>query len=137
MALVENRSPSVLLVDDNRDFVKYTARRLEARKMCVDTAFDGEEALNKVRTGCYDVIVLDILMPGMTGIDTLKEIKKLDSSALVVLLTGHGTEETAAMGKRLGAFDYLLKPAEFGSLLEAIERAVRCRREAEADAVVG
>ena len=123
MTTREQPNPRVLFVDDNRDLVEYTCRRLRARKLKVSIANDGEEAIEVLQRERFDVVVLDILMPGMDGIETLREIKKLDPSVQVVLLTGHGNEKTAATGKELGALDYLLKPTDLGTLLEAIERA--------------
>ena len=113
----------VLLVDDAKDFVEYMKKRLLARGMEIHTAFNGEAALEIVREKALDVVVLDVLMPGMDGIETLQEIKKINSELAVIMLTGHGTVESAAEGMKLGASDYLLKPCDLDSLLEAIQKA--------------
>lgn len=115
--------PRVLIVDDSTDFVEYSQRRLAARGMTVHTAYNGEAALDVFAREAIDVVLLDLLMPGMDGIETLRELKKLDPGVQVVMLTGHGTEETVSQGEELGAIDYLLKPADFNSLLAAIGRA--------------
>ena len=122
----------VLVVDDEKDFVEMFALRLEASGEKVFTAFDGRAGLS-VLAGQedIDVVVLDIKMPGMDGIETLKEIKKHHPLVEVVLLTGHGTIETAVQGMKLGAFDYLLKPADFAEIDEKIQGARRRKDEQE------
>lgn len=115
--------PRILLVDDERGFLDYTSRRLRARGLSVDTATSGAEAIDKVRQVPVDVVVLDILMPGMDGVETLKELKRIRPEVQVVMLTGHGTQETAEQGREHGALFYLLKPADFSSLLSAIDAA--------------
>ena len=122
----------VLVVDDEKDFVEMFSLRLEASGEKVFTAFDGRAGLS-VLAGQedIDVVVLDIKMPGMDGIETLKEIKKHHPLVEVVLLTGHGTIETAVKGMKLGAFDYLLKPADFVEIEEKIQGARKRKSEQE------
>jgi DNA-binding NtrC family response regulator len=113
----------VLLVDDAKDFIDYTKKRLLARDMDVLSAYNGREALDILRTESVDVVVLDVLMPDMEGIETLREIKKIRADQEVIILTGHGTIETAKEGMELGASEFLLKPCNLEKLLESIERS--------------
>ncbi len=121
----------VLLVDDEKDFVETLAERLEVRGFEVKTCFSGNEALDLVQTHEFDVIVLDVLMPGKDGIETLRDIKALNPLIHVIMLTGHGTVETAIQGMKLGAYDYLLKPTETTELLEKITKAYTLKAEHE------
>jgi DNA-binding NtrC family response regulator len=114
-------------VDDTKDFVKYSSRRLRARGFEVYYAYNGDDALALADSHAIDVAVLDILMPGMDGLEVLKEIKRRYPEMQVLMLTGHGTKESAREGKKLGAFDYLLKPTAFNALVAAIERAYEAR----------
>ena len=121
----------VLLVDDEKDFVETLAQRLEVRDFVVKTALSGDEALELIRESDLDVVVLDVLMPGKDGIQTLKEIKNLKPLINVIMLTGHATVETAIEGMRLGAYDYLMKPTETESLVEKIMSAHHLKAEHE------
>ncbi len=121
----------VLLVDDEEQFVETLAQRLEARDYAVATAFNGDQALNYVKAKEVDVVILDVLMPGLTGIDTLRAIKKIRPLTEVIMLTGHATVETAIEGMKLGAFDYLMKPTEINDLLAKITQAHRRKAEQE------
>jgi DNA-binding NtrC family response regulator len=120
---------NVMIVDDEKDFVSIISERLEAIGERVSQAYTGKECLNKLEEDNIDVVVLDILMPEMGGIETLKEIKKRFPLIEVILLTGHGSAETAVEGMKLGAFDYLLKPTEFEDLLEKLEGARKKKDE--------
>nr|WP_281282272.1 response regulator [Desulfobotulus alkaliphilus] len=115
----------ILLVDDEKDFTEMLALRLEERGHIISLAHDGREGLNLLREKPQDVVVLDLRMPGMGGLEVLAELKKEFPSVEVILLTGHGSEESAVQGMRMGAFDYLLKPAEFSELLDKIKAARR------------
>lgn len=121
----------VLLVDDEEQFVETLAMRLEARDYAVATAFNGDQALNHVKARDVDVVVLDVLMPGLSGIDTLREMKKLRPLTEVIMLTGNATVETAIEGMKLGAFDYLMKPTEIEGLVEKINKAYKRKAEHE------
>ena len=121
----------VLLVDDEKDFVETLAERLEVRGFDVKTSLSGDDALDLVREHEFDVIVLDVLMPGKDGIETLKEIKTLIPLVHVIMLTGNATVETAIQGMKLGAYDYLLKPTETTDLLEKINKAHNLKTEHE------
>ncbi len=106
----------ILLVDDEKDFVEMLALRLNEMGERVFSSFSGRECLEMLEKNAIDVAILDIKMPGMDGIETLREIKRRFPLVEVILLTGHGTTETAVEGMKLGAFDYLLKPADFDAL---------------------
>jgi len=122
----------VLLVDDEEQFVETLALRLEARDFAVATAFNGDQALDYLKGKDVDVVVLDVLMPGLSGIDTLREMKKIRPLTEVIMLTGHATVETAIEGMKLGAFDYLMQPTEIEELVDKITRAQRRKAEQEA-----
>jgi two-component system, OmpR family, response regulator CpxR len=122
----------VLLVDDERDFVETLAQRLEVRDFAVTTAFGGDEALGLVKEREFDVVVLDVLMPGKNGIETLNEIKGLKPLIYVIMLTGNATVETAIEGMKLGAYDYLMKPTQTEDLVEKITKAFNLKSEHEA-----
>ncbi|NIR13015.1 MAG: response regulator [Desulfobacterales bacterium] len=121
----------VLLVDDEEQFVQTLAERLEMRDYDVTTSFSGEDALEKVKGYNFDVIVLDVLMPGVDGVETLGEIKKIKPLTEVIMLTGHATVETAIEGMKLGAYDYLMKPCETEELVTKINKAHERKAEQE------
>ncbi len=116
-------STRVLLVDDEKEFVDYAAKRLTARGMQVQIAYSGSSALKSVAAGPVDVVVLDLLMPGMDGFEVFREIKKARPQAQVIMLSGHIDREVVEEGAALGAVDYLRKPCEFRTLLDAIQKA--------------
>jgi DNA-binding NtrC family response regulator len=113
----------VLLVDDEKDFIQTLAERLEVRDFIVETAFDGFQALSKIKEQDFDVVVLDVLMPGKDGIETLTEIKSIKPLVNVIMLTGHATVETAIDGMKAGAYDYLMKPTDTKDLIGKITKA--------------
>jgi len=119
----------VLIVDDERDFVEMLGLRLEENGERVTAAYSGRQCLQILEKKEIDVVILDILMPGMDGIATLKEIKRKHPLVEVIMLTGHGTTESAVDGMKLGAFDYLLKPAHFGELTAKLESARKRKDE--------
>ena len=117
-------STVVLLVDDEIPFVEAMTRRLTKRGLDVKNAFSGDEALQSLKKLKHiDVIILDVKMPGMDGLETLKEIKKGYPMVEVIMLTGHATVETAIEGMKLGAYDYLMKPCEMDVLMKKLEEA--------------
>jgi DNA-binding response OmpR family regulator len=124
----------VLLVDDEKDFVEMLGLRLEEAGEKVTPAYSGQECLQVLEKEEIDVVVLDILMPGMDGIATLKEIKRRFPLVEVIMLTGHGTTESAVEGMKLGAFDYLLKPAHFGELAAKLKSA-RQRKDEQVERI--
>ena len=113
----------VLLVDDEEPFVEALGKRLNARGLNVETANSGEDAIAKAENRTFDVVVLDLAMPGMDGIETLKRLQKVDPDLQIILLTGHGSIEKAVEATKLGAIDFLQKPASLGDLLELIREA--------------
>ena len=124
--------PLVLLVDDEVPFVETMTKRLEKRDLNVNTAFSGREALEVLdKNRNTDVVILDVKMPSMDGIETLREIKKLFPLTEVVMLTGHGTIESAIEGMKRGAYDYLLKPCEIDQLMLKVEEATQKKRNHE------
>ena len=115
---------SVLVVDDEEDFLETIVKRLNKRKINAMGVKSGEEALEVIKDRLVDVVILDIKMPGgMDGIETLREIKKIQPICEVILLTGHGSMETSIEGMKLGAFDYLLKPVKLEDLLPKLAEA--------------
>jgi DNA-binding response OmpR family regulator len=124
----------VLLVDDEKDFVEMLGLRLEDTGEIVTAAYSGQECLAVLEKNEIDVVILDIKMPGMDGIATLKEIKNKFPLVEVIMLTGHGTTESAVQGMKLGAFDYLLKPAHFGELTAKLV-AARKRKDEQAERI--
>lgn len=121
----------ILLVDDEKDFVEMLGLRLEDAGEIITSAYNGQECLDILKKTDIDVVILDILMPGMDGIATLKEIKTRFPLVEVIMLTGHGTTESAVQGMKLGAFDYLLKPADFKDLTYKVESARKRKDEQE------
>ena len=113
----------ILIVDDEKEFVETLAERLRTRDFHVTEAFSGDEALEKLKEYNFDVTILDVRMPGMDGIEALRAIKKLKPLTEVLMLTGHGTVETAIEGMKIGAYDFLLKPCEMDVLLDKINKA--------------
>lgn len=114
----------VLLIDDEAGFVEALERRLLRRDVEVVTALSGEEGLAKLggESG-IDVVLLDVKMPGIDGIETLRQIKATHPLVEVIMLTGHATVESAIEGMKLGAFDYLMKPHETEELMAKIAEA--------------
>lgn len=114
---------NVLLVDDEIDFLSTIAKRLTKRGFNILKADTGVAALNLLKKNAIDVVVLDMKMPGMDGIETLKEIKSYDSLVEVIMLTGHANIDAAVKGMEMGAFDYLMKPTEIDELCYKLEDA--------------
>jgi DNA-binding response OmpR family regulator len=114
----------VLLVDDEARFALSISKILNRRGFDAEAVFDGFQALEKMRSEApFDVVVLDLKMPGMDGITALEEIKKRAPETEVILLTGHGTVDTGIQAIRKGAYDYLLKPCDIEDLIEKIKEA--------------
>jgi len=114
----------VLVVDDEKDFLETIVNRLLKRDIEALGVASGEEALELMKKKLFDVVVLDIKMPGgMDGIETLREMKKIQPLAEVILLTGHASVETSIEGMKLGAFDYLLKPVSLEDLMVKLAQA--------------
>lgn len=113
----------VLLVDDEVDFLEAMSARLENRGMEVSAVSRPEEALEKIAEESFDAVVLDLQMPGMDGIETLKKIKALKPELHIILLTGHATVQKGIEAMKLGAMDLMEKPADMNALLDRIKRA--------------
>jgi DNA-binding NtrC family response regulator len=113
-----------LVVDDEQDFLETLVNRLGKRSIDTTGVRSGEEAVEVMKKKLFDVVILDIKMPGgMDGIETLRELKKIQPLAEVVLLTGHASVETSIEGMKLGAFDYLIKPIKLEELLTKMAQA--------------
>lgn len=113
----------VLLVDDEAEFVTTLAERLRLRGIPAKTSTDGEEALRMMETDPPQVVVLDVLMPGLGGLEVLKRIKADFPKVKVILLTGQGSTWDGIQGMRMGVFDYLMKPLNINELIEKIREA--------------
>ena len=122
---------NILVVDDEKDFVEMLSLRLQEVGEKVSTAYSGKECLETLEKTNIDVVILDIKMPGMDGMETLGEIKKSFPIIEVIMLTGHGSAETAVEGMKSGAFDYLMKPADFDDLTAKLEGARKRKDEQE------
>ena len=120
-------SLKVLFVDDERDFLETLMKRMRKRGVNVAGVGSGEEALDYLKNQAAEVVVLDVKMPGIGGINTLKEIKKIDPLMEVIMLTGHASIDAAIEGIGLGAFDYLMKPADFDELYYKLQDAFKRR----------
>jgi len=128
------KEPSVLLVDDEVAFVETLVKRLAKRDVRVDFAHSGQEALDKLADAGptkTDVVILDVKMPGMDGLETLARMKEKYPLVEVIMLTGHATVESAIEGMKRGAFDYLMKPCEFDHLMEKLKEAAEKKRQHE------
>lgn len=113
----------VLIVDDEPDFLETIVKRLRRRKIDATGADSGKRALELLENEHFDVVILDIRMPGMDGIETLKEMKKKRPLMEVIMLTGHASVESGLQGIQFGAFDYVMKPADIDELLEKVRQA--------------
>ena len=113
----------ILFVDDEQDFLETIIKRLKARSIDVTGVESGYKALEILESRDPDVIILDVKMPGMDGIETLREIKKKKPLIEVIMLTGHASVESGIQGMQLGAFDYVMKPVALDELLEKIRQA--------------
>jgi len=121
----------VLLVDDEVEFLETLMKRMKKRGVRVSGVKSGDEALVFLSKNPVDVVVLDVKMPGMDGIETLRAIKKRHPLVEVIMLTGHATVESAIDGLKTGAFDYLMKPCDMDVLISKVGGAASRRREQE------
>jgi len=128
---MEQKDIKVLIVDDEVALANTLAQRLQMRDLKVGTAYDGEQALAKLNIDKPDVIILDLRMPGMHGMEVLREIKKVSPDIQVIVLSGHGTDKDEEEAKRLGGFDFLKKPADIETLARRIKAAFqeKCERK--------
>jgi len=121
----------MMLVDDEERFLSTTQKLLLKKGYDVLTATSGGEALEKLRTSNVHVVILDVKMPGMDGIATLREIKKQFPTIEVIMLTGHATVESAIEGLKTGATDYLMKPSDIDEIIQKAEEAFMKRQNLE------
>jgi DNA-binding NtrC family response regulator len=119
----EGTGPRVLLVDDEEKFLEVLSQRLGTRGIDAETSTSGEEAIVKIKNKNYDAIVLDVMMPGIGGIETLKRIRKENPDVQIIMLTGRGSVDKAVEAMKEGAIDFLEKPADINTLLDKISKA--------------
>ncbi len=115
--------PKIFIVDDEERFRTTMSKLLMVRGLEVSTAGDGKEAFKELREKSYDVLILDVRMPGMSGIEVMMELRKLDPFIEVIIMTGYASVDTAKKITELGAYDYMLKPYNIDDLMEKIEAA--------------
>ncbi|MBF0303033.1 MAG: response regulator [Desulfamplus sp.] len=113
----------ILLIDDETEFLEIMAERMNNRGMDVTTVASPKEALKKVQSENYDAIIVDLMMPEMDGLQTLKALKQINPDVQIIMLTGHATVEKGIEAMKLGAMDLLEKPADLNSLSEKIHKA--------------
>jgi DNA-binding response OmpR family regulator len=119
----------ILLVDDEQEFVETLSERIKMREHDSEVALDGEQALKKMEDEIPDVVVLDLKMPGIDGMEVLRRIRKAYPKVQVIMLTGHGSEKDEEEARKLGAFEYLEKPVEIDKLMKKIKKAYKNKFE--------
>ncbi len=122
---------NVLIADDEKEFTDTLTKRLEMRNFTVTPVYSGEAAIEMAGKVNFDVIVLDVQMPGITGIEVLKQIKRQTPLTSVIMLTGEATVENAIKGMKLGAFDFLIKPTDTELLSKKINQAYNQKHKHE------
>lgn len=115
--------PRVLIVDDEVELVSALEERLNLRGFRATGVTTGAEAVTRVAGGDYDVVLLDVKMPGLGGLEVIRQIKTDHPDVQVILLTGHGSAQDASEGMRRGAFDYLMKPIKITDLVRVLHAA--------------
>jgi DNA-binding response OmpR family regulator len=110
----------ILLIDDEIEFTSTLAERLELRGFDVKTTDNGGSGIELIRNEFFDIAIIDLMMPGISGLETLKQVKAFNTKLPVILLTGHGSTKEGMEGMRIGAVDYLMKPLDINDLLEKI-----------------
>ncbi len=123
MTMPEEIKADVLLVDDEEKFASALSQRLQVRGLKVDTASSGEEALKRIKSQKFDAIILDLVMPGIGGIETLKRIREENPELQIIMLSGHGTVEKSVEAIKAGAVDFLEKPVDMNKLIDKIGEA--------------
>ena len=121
-------SEKVLIVDDEKDFLDIIAERIRTRGMDVSTTTSTEDAIHMVEEKSYDVIIMDFMMPGMNGFQTLKAIKEKKPEVHIILLTGNVLEEMRIEAKELGVLDVIEKPPDLKDLIQKIKKAKKAQR---------
>ena len=119
----------ILLVDDEEDFVKTISQRMKRRGQESDIALNGEQALSRIEQEVPDVVLLDLKMPGIDGMEVLRRIKKAYPEVQVIIMTGHGSEKIETEARTLGAFEYLQKPTKIDTIMNKIKLAFKEKTE--------
>ncbi|MBW1739728.1 MAG: response regulator [Deltaproteobacteria bacterium] len=119
----------VLLVDDEEDLLEYLSKRLLKQGFTVKATFSGEEAIEAANEGYYDIAVVDLKMPGMDGVETQKRLREIQPFLQCIVLTGHGSIESALESGQQDAFQYFLKPVDYDDLVVAIKDAYKKKIE--------
>ena len=114
----------VLLVDDEEEMVSALSERLSLRGIETDWVLSGNDAVTSVHQNTYDVVVLDVKMPRMNGLETMEKIQKIQPKAKIIFLTGHGSMADCEAGKNAGACFYLIKPIDIDVLIESMKGAL-------------
>lgn len=125
--------PKILLVDDEKEFVHTLSERLRTRDIDSAVAYDGEQALDMLKEDVPDVMVLDLMMPGIDGIEVLRRIKRDHPRVEVIILTGHGSKREEELADELGAFAYLKKPVDVDRLAQVMKAAYKKANRAVSD----
>lgn len=125
----KTRKMKVLVVDNEMEFASTLAERLRLSKIKAESVYSGEDALDIVSRFMPDVMIIDMQMPNMSGLEVLAQVKAIDPTIEVILLTGHGSFEVGIAGMELGAFGYIVKPVDLDQLMEKITEASK-KREA-------
>jgi DNA-binding NtrC family response regulator len=120
----------ILLVDDEENFIRTISERLDLRDLTSQTAFNGQQALGHVDNQEPDVMVLDLRMPGIDGMEVLRQVRKSYPEIQVIIQTGHGNDLDEAEARRLGVFDYLKKPVDIELLVDRIKAAYQAKKAA-------
>ncbi|MCX7737300.1 MAG: response regulator [Candidatus Kapabacteria bacterium] len=119
----------LLIVDDELDFLDTITKRMELRGFEVSKAPDGYKALDLLEKSDFDVVVLDLKMPGIDGLEVLEKIKKNKKNTEIIIYSAHGSEEVASKTLELGAFSYITKPIEIDKLISVINLAVKASKK--------
>lgn len=114
----------ILLIDDEEEFISTLAERLELRGFLCKTAGDGQSGIQMIVNETFNIAILDLMMPGLNGLNTLRQIKEINPDLPVILLTGHGSTKDGMEGMRIGAFDFLIKPLDIYALIDKIKLAL-------------
>jgi DNA-binding response OmpR family regulator len=124
---MKNQTIKILLIDDEEEFVTTLAERLELRQYLCKTAGDGQTGIQMIANEPFDIAILDLMMPGLNGLSTLRQIKETNPELPVILLTGHGSTKDGMEGMRIGAFDFLIKPLDIYALIDKIKLALAAK----------
>ena len=124
-------NPQLLIVDDEERFLTTTKALLQKRGINTFTSINGPNAMKILDTEHIDVVILDVKMPGLDGVEVLRVIKKRYPFVEVIMLTGHASAESAVGGLNLGAFDYLMKPCDIQTLMDKVNEAFTKKEAAE------